>query len=103
MATPLRLLMLEDNPYDAELVLHALRHPTPLLNLALFRFPTFAFSLWGGLFFRISAGSIPFLLPVFLQVGLGMTAFVSGILIFADAIGNIGMNAVRPRLMTANA
>ena len=77
-------------------VLHALRHPTPLLNLALFRFPTFALSLWGGLFFRISAGSIPFLLPVFLQVGLGMTAFVSGILIFADAIGNIAMNAVAP-------
>ena len=77
-------------------VLHALRHPTPLLNLALFRFPTFALSVWGGLFFRISAGSIPFLLPVFLQVGLGMTAFVSGMLIFADAIGNCAMNAVAP-------
>ncbi|HUK60669.1 MAG TPA: MFS transporter [Stellaceae bacterium] len=77
-------------------VLHALRHPTPLLNLSLFRLPTFALSVWGGLFFRTSAGSIPFLLPVFLQVGLGMTAFVSGILIFADAIGNCAMNAVAP-------
>ncbi len=77
-------------------VLHALRHPVPLLNLSLFRFPTFALSVWGGLFFRVSAGSIPFLLPVFLQVGLGMTAFVSGILIFADALGNCAMNAVAP-------
>jgi len=77
-------------------VLHARRHPYPLLNLALFRFPTFALSVWGGMFFRISAGSIPFLLPVFLQVGLGMTAFVSGLLIFADALGNIAMNAVAP-------
>ncbi len=77
-------------------VIHARRHPTPLLNISLFRFPTFALAMWGGMFFRVSAGSVPFLLPVFLQVGLGMTAFVSGILIFADALGNIAMNAVAP-------
>ena len=47
----------------------------------------------------MSAGSIPFLLPVFLQVGLGMTAFLSGILIFADAFGNMAMNVVAPAML----
>ena len=77
-------------------VYHARRHPYPLIDLSLFRLPTFAISIWGGLFWRLSAGSIPFLLPVFLQVGLGMTAFLSGILIFADAVGNMAMNMVAP-------
>jgi EmrB/QacA subfamily drug resistance transporter len=75
---------------------HALNHSAPLIALGLFRHPTFALSIWGGMFFRTAAGSVPFLLPVFLQVGLGMTAFASGLLILADAIGNVAMNAVAP-------
>jgi EmrB/QacA subfamily drug resistance transporter len=77
-------------------VMHARRHTHPLLDLSLLRIPTFALSVWGGIFFRTAAGSVPFLLPVFLQVGLGMTAFASGLLIFADAVGNIAMNAFAP-------
>ena len=80
-------------------VLHARRHPYPLIALSLFRLPTFAIGIWGGLFFRVGAGSVPFLLPVFLQIGLGMTAFVSGLLILADAIGNIAMNVVAPAVL----
>ena len=80
----------------AAAVYHARRHPHPLIDLSLLRLPTFALTTWGGLFWRMSAGSIPFLLPVFLQVGLGMTAFAAGVLIFADAVGNIAMNAIAP-------
>jgi EmrB/QacA subfamily drug resistance transporter len=80
-------------------VFHSRRHPYPLLDLSLFRFPTYAITIWGGLLFRVGAGSIPFLLPVFLQIGLGMTAFVSGVLILADALGNIAMNAVAPAML----
>jgi Na+/melibiose symporter-like transporter len=80
-------------------VRHLRRHPHPMLDLSLFRLPTFAVGIWGGMFFRSSAGSIPFLLPVFLQVGLGMTAFVAGLLIFADALGNIAMNAFAPAVL----
>jgi EmrB/QacA subfamily drug resistance transporter len=80
-------------------VLHAQRHPYPLIDLSLFRLPTFWVGIWGGMFFRTSAGAIPFLLPVFLQVGLGMTAFAAGILIFADALGNVAMNAIAPAIL----
>jgi EmrB/QacA subfamily drug resistance transporter len=80
-------------------VAHARRHPHPLLDLSLFRFPTFKLSVWGGMFYRVAAGSIPFMLPVFLQVGLGMTAFAAGLLIFADAVGNIAMNAFAPAVL----
>jgi len=77
-------------------VRHARRTPHPLIRLQLLRLPTFSITTWGGIFWRVSAGSIPFLLPVFLQVGLGMTAFLAGVLILADAVGNIAMNAVAP-------
>ncbi|MGH7088265.1 MAG: MFS transporter, partial [Stellaceae bacterium] len=80
-------------------VLHAWRHPSPLIALSLFRHPTFALSVWGGIFWRIAAGSVPFLLPVFLQVGLGMTAFASGLLILTDALGNLAMNAAAPAII----
>jgi EmrB/QacA subfamily drug resistance transporter len=80
-------------------VRHALSHANPLIALGLFRHPTFRLSIWGGLFFRTSGGSVPFLLPVFLQVGLGMTAFASGLLILADAVGNFAMNALAPPVL----
>src|SRR5579885_2402500 len=80
-------------------ILHARRHPYPLIDLSLLRLPTFALSVWGGMFYRISAGAIPFLLPVFLQVGLGMTAFVAGLLILSDAVGTMAMNAVAPAVL----
>jgi EmrB/QacA subfamily drug resistance transporter len=83
----------------AAAVFHARRHPAPLLDLSLFRFPTFAIGIWGGSLFRVGAGSVAFLLPVFLQVGLGMTAFVAGVLILSDALGNIAMNVVAPAVI----
>ena len=41
----------------------------------------------GGFLFRIGIGALPFLLPLMLQLGFGLTAFESGLLTFASAAG----------------
>jgi hypothetical protein len=70
---------------------HARRAPHPILDLSLFRIPTFRSSLVGGTVFRIGIGSIPFLLPLMLQVGFGLDPFQSGSLTFAAAAGALVM------------
>ncbi|WP_420392187.1 MFS transporter [Acuticoccus sp.] len=72
---------------------HARRAVRPLLDLGLLALPTFFTSAVGGAFFRIGVGAIPFLLPLSLQVGLGMSAFEAGGLIFFGAIGALLMKA----------
>jgi EmrB/QacA subfamily drug resistance transporter len=70
---------------------HARRVPNPLLDLKILRIPTFRTAFVAGNLFRISAGAVPFLLPVMLQVGFGLTAFASGLLTFVSAIGSVLM------------
>ena len=53
-------------------------HADPVLDLSLFRIPTFRASVIGGFVFRLGIGALPFLLPLMLQVGFGMTPFQSG-------------------------
>ncbi|XWN33814.1 MAG: MFS transporter [Devosia sp.] len=70
---------------------HAKRAEAPILDLTLLRRPTFVVSALGGSLFRIGVGAIPFLLPLALQVGLGMTPFEAGGLIFFSAVGALLM------------
>jgi len=72
-------------------VLHARRTPSPVLELRLFKVPTFRASVLGGSLFRMGFGAVPFLLPLMLQEGLGMTAFRSGVITCASAVGSIFM------------
>jgi len=72
-------------------VLHARRHPHPLLDLSLLRIPTFAINCDAGSLFRLATSALPFLLPLLLQVGFGMSAFASGLLTFAQALGAMPM------------
>ncbi|MDX2317653.1 MAG: MFS transporter, partial [Hyphomicrobiaceae bacterium] len=72
-------------------VRHARKTPNPLLDLNLLRIDTFYASVVGGFLFRIGVGASPFLLPLFLQLGFGMTPLQSGMLTFATAVGAIAM------------
>jgi MFS family permease len=53
----------------------------------------------GGFLFRIGIGSIPFLLPLMLQLGFGLSPFASGMLTCATAIGSIFMKTVAARIL----
>jgi EmrB/QacA subfamily drug resistance transporter len=72
-------------------VLHARVTPAPLLDLKLLKVDTFYASVIGGFLFRIGVGATPFLLPLLLQLGFGLTPFQSGMLTFATALGAIAM------------
>ena len=83
----------------AAAIRHARRHPHPLIDLSLLRIPTYALTNGGGSIFRMCAGALPFLLPVMLQVAFGMSAFASGLLTFASALGAFTMKmSTRPIL-----
>jgi len=72
-------------------VRHARRTPNALLDLKLLKIDTFFASVTGGFLFRIGVGATPFLLPLYFQLGFGMTPLQSGLLTFATAVGAIAM------------
>jgi EmrB/QacA subfamily drug resistance transporter len=70
---------------------HGRRVAAPIADLTLFALPTFRASVLGGFIFRIGVGAMPFLLPLMLQLGFGLTPFQSGLLTFASSAGALLM------------
>ncbi len=80
-------------------VRHAARLAHPILDLTLLRVTTFRLSVIAGSLTRITQGAQPFLLPLMLQVGFGMSAAVSGSITLAGAVGSLTMKWLAPRLL----
>jgi EmrB/QacA subfamily drug resistance transporter len=78
---------------------YARRTPTAVIDLSLFQLPTFRAGVAGGFLFRIGAGALPFLLPLLLQLGLGMNPFQSGLITLSTAIGAIAMKTMAARIL----
>ena len=75
-------------------VWHARRTPHPLLRLSLFRVRTFRVSVVGGFITRLSMGGLPFLLPLLYQLGLGLPAWQSGLLMMPATAAAMGMKLI---------
>lgn len=75
-------------------VWHAGRKRAALLDLSLFRVPTFMVSTLSGTLFRIGVGAVPFLLPMMLQLGFGLSALQSGLITLASSVGALFMKPV---------
>ena len=75
-------------------VIHSMRHAHPLLDPSLLRVPTFKANMVPGTLFRLGIDAAPFLLPLLFQVVFGMSAFLSGILTFATALGSLSMKTI---------
>jgi EmrB/QacA subfamily drug resistance transporter len=82
-------------------VLHARVRSYPIIDLNLLRIPTFATAILGGSLFRIGIGALPFLLPLMLQLGFGLTPFASGLLTFASAAGAMTMKLTAAPIIRA--
>jgi EmrB/QacA subfamily drug resistance transporter len=74
-----------------------IRHP--LLDLTSLSVPTFAVTVLWGSATRISVEAVPYLLPLLFQLGFGLSAFHSGLLLLATAIGNLGMKFFTTRIL----
>ncbi|MGZ9409295.1 MAG: DHA2 family efflux MFS transporter permease subunit [Methylocystis sp.] len=72
-------------------VRHARRTPYPIVDLDLLQIPTFRAAVFGGFLFRIGLGATPFLLPLLLQAGFGLSAYEAGLLTFVSAAGAMAM------------
>ncbi len=74
-------------------MIYALRHfrraEWPMIRLDALQVPTFRVTMYGGSLFRASISAVPFLLPLLFQVGFGMDAFHSGLLVLAVFVGNL--------------
>jgi len=78
---------------------HATRAAYPMLRLALFRIRTFRAAVSGSFLTRLGIGGIPFLFPVFYQVGLGFTPIQSGLLMMPQAIAAMSLKPLMPRIL----
>jgi len=70
-------------------IVHARRHPMPLIPLPMFKTRTFSVGILGNIASRLGTGSIPFLMPLMLQVGFGYTAVLAGCMMAPTALGSI--------------
>jgi EmrB/QacA subfamily drug resistance transporter len=78
---------------------HARNNPHAIIDLSIFRIPTFRASVLGGAFFRLVPGATPFLLAMLLQVGFGMSAFAAGLMTFISAVGALVMKTTAPPIL----
>src|SRR5438309_6900458 len=80
-------------------VMHARRTASPVLDFSLLRLATMRASIIGGFMFRLGIGALPFLLPLLMQVGFGLSPFRSGLVTFASAVGAMGMKTLASRII----
>src|ERR1700681_3152029 len=80
-------------------VMHARRTGSPVLDFSLLRLRTMRASIIGGFLFRLGIGALPFLLPLLMQVGFGLSPFKSGLVTFASAVGAMGMKTLAARII----
>ena len=82
-------------------VIHARRTGSPVLDFSLLRLPTMRAAIIGGFLFRLGIGALPFLLPLLMQVGFGLSPFQSGLVTFGSAVGAMGMKTLAARIIRA--
>lgn len=82
-------------------VWHARHSAAPLLDLKVFRDRLFRSATIGGSVFRIGVGATPFLMPLMLQVGFGLSAFDTGMIMLFGALGAIIAKLVTRQIYVA--
>lgn len=83
----------------AAYVWHASDAEFPLLRLALLKVRTFRIAVVGGFITRLGVGGLPFLLPLLYQLGLGLPAWKSGLLMMPAAAAAMGMKVLAPKVL----
>lgn len=102
MGTPHALVMLMTVAGLAALVgywLHAANSTAPLFSLALFHIPSYRIGILGNLFSRIGSSAMPLLIPLLLQVGMGMSPLHAGLLMIPVAAAGMLSKKMAVRLV----
>ncbi|WP_157437651.1 MFS transporter [Actinoplanes subtropicus] len=80
-------------------VRHLLRDDRPLVDLRILALKTYRVTALGGSAFRAVITAIPFLLPLFFQLGFGWSAARAGLVVIALFAGNVGIKPATTPLM----
>ena len=75
-------------------LLYARDNDRALFSLKLFDNRIYSVGLLGSLTGRIGSGMLPFMTPLFLQVGMGYTPFHAGLMMIPMVLGNMGMKRI---------
>jgi MFS transporter, DHA2 family, multidrug resistance protein len=65
-----------------------------LFSLSLLATETYKVGLFGSLLGRIGSGMLPFMTPLFLQVGMGFSPFHAGLMMIPMILGSMGMKRI---------
>ncbi|TDP74315.1 multidrug transporter subunit MdtD [Roseateles toxinivorans] len=79
--------------------LHAARAPEPLFSMVLFTIPTYRIGIIGNVFARLGSGATPFLMPMFLQLGLGFSPSAAGLSMVPTVMGAMLTKTVAIKLI----
>jgi len=80
-------------------VRHLRSDDRPLLDLSILSLNTYRVTALGGSVFRAIITAIPFLLPLFFQLGFGWSAARAGLVVIALFAGNVGIKPATTPLM----
>lgn len=73
---------------------HAHQHQNALFRSRLFRNHIYSIGIMGNFFARLGGNSIPFLLPLMLQVAFGFEPFVTGLLMIPAVLGSLASKPI---------
>jgi len=71
----------------------------PILDISLMKIPTYGTSVIAGAITRVTQGAHPYLLPLMMQLGFGLSAAQSGLMTIGTAIGSIIAKPFAPTLL----
>jgi len=80
-------------------LMHARNNDNALFSLKLFDNRIYSIGLIGSFLGRIGSGMLPFMTPIFLQVGMGFTPFHAGLMMIPMVLGNMGIKRVVVRIV----
>lgn len=80
-------------------LLHARGNDNALFSLKLFDNSIYAIGLLGSFTGRIGSGMLPFMTPIFLQLGMGYSPFHAGLMMIPMVLGNMGMKRIVVRIV----
>ena len=80
-------------------ILHARTAKDPILDISLMKIPTFGTSVIAGAITRLTQGAHPYLLPLMMQLGFGLSAAQSGLMTLATALGSIVAKPIAPKFL----
>jgi EmrB/QacA subfamily drug resistance transporter len=80
-------------------VRYLLRTARPLVDLRVLRIATYRVTAVAGSGYRAAITAIPFLLPLFFQLGFGWTAAEAGLVVIALFVGNVGIKPATTPLL----